>query len=379
MTQNILFYGLRILPIVQDILLIILAARGFRLHRERAKTNASGLVSLNGMLLWVGCIVGSILSVPITLFTPQDMQNGVWWIFELAVLVCLAMLLAYCNDTIRYNAAGFEASTLFGRKRRYSYGQISAFSRSLGDVILHCEGKRIRLDAMVETRDTFLDYADRAHRRETGKNIPFLKPTHDPMNGNIENPWLHFIIQLCIGLCGVAMAAQGILGMLPPSDKIAENTAEYFTSFSSCEYSKECDGTLILKAPDYEKAFRLEWLDGYEIPHPSPDELTDGTFYRIAARATKQNYSIYAVYRADGTPIIRAFDRNTAYKNTQRGAAFVFLIGGFLGILGSVLGILVGRHPENYPAFVRELFYKDYVWISKNGKQVDSFRKRKRI
>ena len=136
---------------------------------------------------------------------------------------------------------------------------------------------------------------------------------------------------------------------------------------------------MILKAPDYEKAFRLEWLDGYEIPHPSPDELTDGTFYRIKARATKQNYSIYAVFRADGTPIIRAFDRNTAYKNTQRGASFVFLIGGILGILGSVLGILVSRHPENYPAFVRELFYKDYVWISKNGKQVDSFRKRKRI
>lgn len=379
MTQNILFYGLRILPIVQDILLIILAARGFRLHRERAKTNASGLVSLNGMLLLVGCIVGSILSVPITLFTPQNMQNGVWWLFELAVLVCLAMLLAYCNDTIRYDAAGFEASTLFGRKRRYSYGQISAFYRSLGDVILHCEGKRIRLDAMAENRDTFLDYADKAHRRETGKNIPFLKPTHDPMNGNIENPWLHFIIQLCIGLCGVAMAAQGILGMLPPSDKVAENTAEYFTSFSSCEYSKECDGTLILKAPDYEKAFHLEWLDGYEIPLPSPDELTDGTFYRVTARATKQNYSIYAVYRADGTPIIRAFDRNTAYKNTRRGASFAFLIGGFLGILGSVLGILVGRQPENYPAFVRELFYKDYVWISKNGKQVDSFRKRKRI
>ena len=379
MTQSILFYGLRIMPVVQDILLIILAARGFRLRRERGKTNASELVSLSEMLLWVGCIVGSILSVPITLFTPQNMQNGVWWIFELAVLVCLAMLLAYCNDTIQYDAAGFEASTLFGRKRRYSYGQISAFSRSLGDVLLHCEGKRIRLDAMAENRDTFLDYADKAHRRETGKNIPFLKPTHDPMNGNIENPWLHFIIQLCIGLCGVAMAAQGILGMLPPSGKIAENTAEYFTSFSSCEYSKECDGTLILKAPDYEKPFHLEWLDGYEIPLPSPDELTDGTFYRVAARATKQNYSIYAVYRADGTPTIRAFDRNTAYKNTQRGASFVFLIGGFLGILGFVLGILVGRHPENYPAFVRELFYKDYVWISKNGKQVDSFRKRKRI
>ena len=379
MAQFVISRGLRILPVVQDVLLIVLVWHGFKLRWERKIHNLSGFVSLNGMLLLVGCIVGSILSVPITLFTPQNMQNGVWGIFELAVLVCLAMLLAYCNDTIRYDAAGFEASTLFGIKRRYSYGQISAFSRSLGDVILHCEGKRIRLDAMAENRDTFLDYADKAHRRETGKNIPFLKPTHDPMNGNIENPWLYFIIQFCIGLCGVAMAAQGILGMLPPSDKIAENTAEYFTSFSSCEYSKECDGTLILKAPDYEKPFHLEWLDGYEIPLPSPDELTDGTFYRVAARATKQNYSIYAVYRADGTPTIRAFDRNTAYKNTQRGASFVFLVGGFLGILGSVLGILVGRHPENYPAFVRELFYKDYVWISKNGKQVDRFRKRKRV
>ncbi len=379
MLQLVLSYGLRILPIVQDILLITLTARGFKLRRERKTHNLSGFVSLNEMLLWVGCIVGSLLSVPITFVSREEMQKGVWWIFELAVLTCVAMVLAYCNDTIQYDASGFEASTLLGRKHRFNYGQISAMSRSLGDVILNCEGKRIRLDAIAENREAFLDYADKAHRRETGKNIPFLTPTHDPMNGNIENPWLYFIIQLCIGLCGVGMAAQGILGLLPPSDKVAENTAEYFTSFSSCEYSKECDGTLILKAPDYEKAFRLEWLDGYEIPHPSPDELTDGTFYRIAARATKQNYSIYAVYRADGTPIIRAFDRNTAYKNTQRGAAFVFLIGGFLGILGSVLGILVGRHPENYPAFVRELFYKDYVWISKNGKQVDSFRKRKRI
>ena len=72
MLQLVLSYGLRILPIVQDILLITLTARGFKLRRERKTHNLSGFVSLNEMLLWVGCIVGSLLSVDLS----RKVQSG---------------------------------------------------------------------------------------------------------------------------------------------------------------------------------------------------------------------------------------------------------------------------------------------------------------
>ena len=183
-----------VLPVLQDLLFVFLAVRGFVLRRRRA-SERSFLVSLSPLLLWAGLLCGGILCVPVTLFRPDDMSVGVWWVLEGGVLIGLAMLLAYCNETVRYDEASFTASSFLGVRRSYSYSEITGIRRS-GDVFLYCGRRRIRLDTIAQGRDDFVQYADKARRRQCGAGIPLRPRRKDPMNGNLDTPWLYLFFYL---------------------------------------------------------------------------------------------------------------------------------------------------------------------------------------
>ncbi len=138
-----------VLPVLQDLLFVFLAVRGFVLRRRRA-SERSLLVSLSPLLLWAGLLCGGILCVPVTLFRPDDMSVGVWWILEAGVLLGLAMLLAYCNETVRYDESSFTSSNLLGIKRSSNYSEITGIRRG-SDIILYCGRRRIRLDAIARS------------------------------------------------------------------------------------------------------------------------------------------------------------------------------------------------------------------------------------
>ena len=89
-----------VVPIIQDMLLVLLFVRGMALRQKRKDTRYDLLVSLSPVLLWAGAVCGGMLSVPVTLFGPDDMSSGVWVLFEVVVLACIAMLLAYCTETV---------------------------------------------------------------------------------------------------------------------------------------------------------------------------------------------------------------------------------------------------------------------------------------
>lgn len=356
--KTILFAGL---PVLQDLLWIFLTVHGFVLCRKR-KDERERLVSLSPMLLWVGLLCGGILSVPVTLFGPENMQPGVWWILEAGVLLGLAMLLVYCNETVRYDESSFTSSNLLGIKRSSTYSEITGIRRG-SDIILCCGRRRIRLDAIARGREDFIIYADRARLRQCGAGIPLCPRRKDPMNGNLDTPWLYFIIYLMLIVFAVVFLVISISACRPADDSLPDDCTRISTSFSSWERTQEEGGTLLLTAPGYDMPFSLSWLSGYEVPVPDPETFCSGETYTLTVREGAKVYFIYAVDGPDQRQIICAYDQNTAYRNRNYKAAVGIAVFSALCIPFAILGILVGRHPESYSVRFRRVFYQDHAWV----------------
>lgn len=378
MSDEVKFVLFTVIPIIQDVLIIILFARGTILHRKRKASKSDRIVSLSPILLWVGAIGGSLLSVPGTLSRgTEQWPDGVWYIFEAFILACIAMMLAYCNETVTYEESKFEASNLLGIKHTYDYGEITGIASKGGDTILYCGRRRIRLDTMSFGGDKFVAYADKAYFRQHKKYIPVRMSRKDPMNGNLDTPWLYFFIYLLGFACFVTMIVFPGYTLRPADSKLPADAMELRTSFSSYERTKKEQGTLILHAVDYEKPFTLSWLSGYEIALPDPETLCSGEEYVLTIEEGKSKYWIYSMSTGNGQEIINAYDRNTAYRNTQIAPCIGLLIFGTLGSVFCIFGILVGRHPERYPGWFRGLFYKGSAWTSPTGNYLNAYTKRR--
>ena len=356
------------LPAVQDLLLLLLFVRALLMSAEREKDPEARLVSLSPVLLWTGVICGGILSVPVTLLAP-DTTKGVWYFFEAVILGCLAMLLAYCNETVRYDEAQFETRSFLGRKHSWSYREITGLSRKQQDVYLHCGSKKIRLDAMAQGREDFLAHAERMYKAQYSRGIPrATRKRRDPMNGNLDTPWLYLIIYLFIALFSAALLFLPVYVLQPAGDTPPADAFEIRTSFTSWKQTREDQGTLKLFAPGEEKPFTVSWLDGLETPLPDSDTLCSGETYTLTVREGEEEYWIYAIRDRENQPILSVRDRNNAYRNSQRIYCVFLELFAAAGLFVGIFGILVGRHPESYSHSFRKLFYRDWAWVCASGR-----------
>ena len=381
MSTTIEFLLFRCLPVLQDLLLLWFTGKGFRIRRERQASPKACLVSLDQTLLWVGAICGGILSIPVTLFGGKQMPAWVWSFFEIVILFCLAMVLAYCHETVVYDASGFTVRSFLGRRCSYSYQELTGLSRKGQDLYLHCGKRKFRLDAAAAGRSEFLSHADRMYFGHYKKKLPLLSRKRDPMNGNLDTPWLYLILYLFMILSCVAFLLLPVYLLQPADDTPPKDAIELRTSFSSWEYTREEQGTLILYAPGEEKPFTLSWLDGLEAPLPDSDTLCSGETYTLTVREGEEEYWIYAIRDRENQPILSVRDRNNAYRNSQRIYCVFLELFAAAGLFVGIFGILVGRNPKRYPHWFRKLFYQDWAWVSASGKyhhdKSDRHRRRK--
>ena len=87
-----------------------------------------------------------------------------------------------------------------------------------------------------------------------------------------------------------------------------------------------------------------------------------GELYTLTVKEGTKAYFIYEIAGPDQQMIISALDSNTAYRNGNITASVFLTIFAVLCFSFSVLGILVGRHPESYSPRFRRAFYKDSAW-----------------
>lgn len=369
---------LNVLPIVQDVILALLLVCGILIFRKRetGKKNHENVVALSQTLLWTGFCGGSVLSIPVTIFGPDGLQGGVGFLLEAMILLCIAMLLAYCNETIVYDDATFTATNFVGMKRSFDYEEITAISRKNGDKFLHTGRGRVRIDAISEGGNAFIKKVDAVYEKHHGQHIPVKPLDHDPFNGNLNYPWLLFIIDMATVFMGLFFIILSIPTFLPADDRLPANTIQIETSFSDCEYAKDdYSEALVLHTEDHQKPFYISYLSYYEVPVPSADELCSGAIYSLMVREGKEKYWIKSISTQDGDTIIGAYDYNTAYKKSENTASVLCILLGLLLIAWAILGICVGRNPERFSPRLCKSYYKN-LWRSSAKKKIGMYKKR---
>lgn len=365
-----------VLPVIQNVFLIFLFVRGVRIYHRRKNAFAGNLVSLPAYILWLGCVVSGIFSILLTTngLSSTQMDLGTRCLIEFFILFGTWFILDYCNQTIRYDDDVFEASNLFGARRRYDYGEITALTRKNGGVILYCGRKKIEVNEIAEASDDFLCHADKMVHRRQQHPIPIRKRGWDPMNGNLDSPWVFAIIWGSMMAASVVFFAISLQIILPANDSVPNDAQVIRTSFSSWERTK---GTLTLHAEEYEKPFLLEYLSGYEVLIPAQEKLCNGETYILTVKEHKKSYGIYRISTAENQTLLRPIDRNIAYRNDQYIGGVLMACFAIAVFLSSAFGIPVGRHPECYSKTVRRWFYQDWAWSDLGKDRVRFNRNRK--
>ncbi len=100
------------ISIMQDVILCILVAYGLLTQRRRRLFEPKCYVAMSPLFFVIATFCSAILSLPVTLFGPEDLDVGIWWIFEGCILAGIIILLAYCNETIIYDSCKFEVSNI---------------------------------------------------------------------------------------------------------------------------------------------------------------------------------------------------------------------------------------------------------------------------
>ena len=207
-------------------------------------------------------------------------------------------------------------------------------------------------------------YASKAFQRQQKKHSVARRRKRDPMNGNLDTPWFYLFISIfafIVSLCLLLLAASVLM---PADDSVPANAFELQTPFS---FSKQTGDTILLYAPGYKKPFAISCIFDYEVPLPDPAMLCNGDIYRVEVVEAQSQFLICSIADADMGQILSAYDKNTAYRNSQFVSCIFVVIMCAVFAAFSVFMILVGRYPERYPGWFRSMFYKSRAWTSPTG------------
>ncbi|MBQ6274766.1 MAG: hypothetical protein IJK63_11165 [Oscillospiraceae bacterium] len=195
------------------------------------------------------------------------------------------------------------------------------------------------------------------------------------MNGNLDAPWFYLFLSVFTFIVSLCLLILACSVLMPADDSVPGNAFEIQTSFS---FFHKTGDAISLYAPGYKKPFAISWLSGYEVPLPDPSLLCKGDIYRVVVVEARSQYAICSVATADMGQIISAYDRNTAYRNTQfiPCICVIIMCAGFAVL--SIFMILVGRYPEHFPGWFRDMFYNSKAWTSPAGTYDKAYYRRHR-
>ena len=306
----------------------------------------------------------------ITLFTWRT-EYDPWLplLFSFLALVGGMLILDARNVRIIYDEDGFSRYNIWGRCRRYSYGDITAISGFTGqDVILWIGKRAARVDFSFSGKDAFLAQAQKQYAaRHNGSAIPRKRPKWDVFNGNGNGSGSILILYGVLALLAIGMLALVFFGGRTDADPPLESAD---VTFSRYEVRR---GNLMLYT-ESSSAVRYEvsaYLRQLTDPNSFLDRCDSGVQFRVRYTVSKngKTYELWSISGRDGTAYLTIVEHRQYLRSNMlvlcRVSGFFALIMVFL----LFMSIRVGRHPERYSRRFVYLFFKPGYINTENCKK----------
>ena len=321
----------------------------------RKQMKLDHVVHLPFFLAMVGMICGNIMAIPTVICAING--SGGTIAFSIFTIGCHSLTIAYLNCVIWYDEKGFAARNFLGIRRQCTFAEVEGL-RTGKDQWLYFQGHRILLDEMAIGSKKFISMVKKgysaAHDGRMLMETANFGRRKDPMNGNIQNPWLYFCIWIGMMLLCGGMVVFGVFSMMAMPASIEELS---FHQMSFTDWNKE-DDELRLTVPGREEAVRIFAYRGYGDLLPSPEELCSGETFTVGL----DGHYIESLTGADGTVYITPELVWQNYHKTQDIFLAIMMVLFIAGIVFSAVGIDVARHPERYGRKFKRAFYQDYLW-----------------
>ena len=302
---------------------------------------------------WIILVLSALYSVgSFILIIVNEYCNAEFLLVHVFFLMLLGLpLLALSNCDCTFDNAGCIYTTMFGRKREYSYSDLVGFSVGISNssyAFTTNDGKTMHFDS---GSDGFFDFLHLVQRKNRGflyfEKDPYdedKKHFPDPYKGNVRHGWFFFLLYFLltvISVFGTVFFIRELTGLPNESDQfltvettvadLTRNRSDWYLTTSGGE-RYQCPGKAV-------KYIEADGKTEYELK-----------IYKDV---------IYGVKNSEGGIAVSVSDALKGYRSENN--VYLVLIsltalGGFACLILSLMG---GRHPKKHPFLYSIMFYRD--------------------
>lgn len=346
-----------IVPVLCGIVMLILIAGVIAFLRQPEETE-NGKVHLPRFFVIIGGVVAVIFLIPalITYFNDEPL-----WV----PLICLGLaslgallILGFVNCRITYDEDGFVYKTIFGRKLKYTYSQVTGIRKNMNETYVYVGKRKLLVDALYIGEYDFIKQVKKKYNYYNGgQSIPYVKPKHDIFNGHVNDAAGFYIAYGIMFVFTLGFLIFTICVVFLP--KTESNTTVQKVTFISYE---EVNEEIVLTSADG-KMFKITYTDE-QFNGEKIKEICNGKFEVItySEEVTPDDeddyFSLYAIKNED--KYILSFDETNRLQREENFPLIIIAKVFVLAVLGLIIAtIIVGRNPQKFSKKVVRMFFKD--------------------
>lgn len=329
-------------------------------YLRQPKKAKDGMVFLPKLLAIFGIVTSGIFLIPaiITAFLGEQLWVPILFLFLSSLGAIL--IIAFINCRITYDEEGFVAKNFFGKKRKFTYDQVTAIKENMHENYIYMGKHRVMVDEFSIGGADFMKHVKKKYRiANEGLSLPKIyKTKHDIFNGNVNDVGGFLFAYILVGVIVIGLLGFSIyFAYFTPST--ADNTIEQSVCFVSCDADED---EVVLTSADkqiYIIRFTDEQFDTTNI-----QAICDGKTAVItySTEVTPDDGAPYYSVKAilfNGAYLL-SFDETNQLHRQEYTMLVVFALG--MGLVwGAVVvcSIIVGRNPQKFSKRFVRLFFKD--------------------
>jgi len=340
--------------------LIPVIVRGVLAFMRRPKKPEEGKVYLPKFMLILGLITSIFFLIPTFITSFSDEPVWIPIIFFAFSLLGGVLIIAFVNCRISYDPYGFDAKNFFGKKKSYTYDQVTAIKINTHEVYLYMDKSRVAVDEFSIGGNDFLNFVEQKYKElHNGKDIPSPpKSKHDIFNGNVKDVGSLLFAYILVSVVCIAFLGVTVWSVFFRPNT-AENTTAQQVTFLSCTVA---DDKIQFRDAD-QQLYQINNVDA-QFDATALTKICDGetavTAYwtKATPEDAEEYYSVKAILH--GESYLLSFDETNRWNQQANQSILlfpaIFLLVWWAYIAGA---IVVGRNPQKFSKKVIRIFFKD--------------------